>query len=140
MEGTDKVRFCGDCRLHVYNLSAMTRQEAQDLLREDGKVQCAYFYQRADGMMLIQDCPRGLAALAEKSKQGAAFLTRFVVVMCCLFIGLLMILGNQSGGSNSIWEMEPFHTIEAWAPWLRPQCSNTFSYIGNGGRIGSTGS
>ena len=27
MEGDDKVRFCGECELNVYNLSAMTEGE-----------------------------------------------------------------------------------------------------------------
>ncbi len=32
MYGNDRKRFCGDCKLNVYNLSDMTRQEAENLL------------------------------------------------------------------------------------------------------------
>jgi hypothetical protein len=29
MEGTDRVRFCGECKKNVFNLSAMTRRDAE---------------------------------------------------------------------------------------------------------------
>src|SRR5882724_8216225 len=32
MEGNDRVRSCDQCQLQVYNLSAMSQQEAEDLL------------------------------------------------------------------------------------------------------------
>ena len=113
MKGDERVRHCGDCRLNVYNLSAMTRQEAEDLLRVKEGGLCIGYYRRADGMMLTQDCPRGLAALADKSKHGISSLARFVILMCCLFISLLMILGGRGGGGDSMWEMEPFRTVES---------------------------
>ena len=63
MEGDARARFCGQCRKHVYNLSAMTTTAAAELVREkEGKL-CVRFYQRADGTMLHGDeCPVGLAA------------------------------------------------------------------------------
>src|SRR5437763_1363700 len=63
MKGDDKVRFCTDCRLHVYNLSAMGRREAEEVVRgHEGRL-CVRFFQRPDGTVLTQDCPRGLAAV-----------------------------------------------------------------------------
>ena len=32
MEGDEKKRFCGQCNLHVYNVSAMSRGEAEALI------------------------------------------------------------------------------------------------------------
>ena len=32
MYGNDRVRFCGQCNQNVYNLSAMTREEAENLI------------------------------------------------------------------------------------------------------------
>jgi hypothetical protein len=57
MDGDDRARFCGQCRKHVYNFSAMTRAEVENLIREkEGKL-CGRFYRRADGRMLTADCP-----------------------------------------------------------------------------------
>jgi hypothetical protein len=60
MAGDDQVRFCGHCEKNVYNLSAMTRDEAAGLLLEkEGRV-CVRFYQRDDGTVLTADCPVGV--------------------------------------------------------------------------------
>jgi hypothetical protein len=57
MAGTDRVRFCPDCRLNVYNFSAMTRTEVETLVTaRKGRRLCALFYQRADGTMITRDC------------------------------------------------------------------------------------
>ncbi|WP_125205832.1 hypothetical protein [Capsulimonas corticalis] len=46
MAGDESVRFCNRCRSNVYNLSAMTADEAQALVAErEGKL-CVRFYQR----------------------------------------------------------------------------------------------
>src|SRR5262245_216807 len=34
MRGDDRVRFCGHCQKNVFNLIAMTRAEADELLRD----------------------------------------------------------------------------------------------------------
>lgn len=63
MQGTDRIRFCAECRLNVYNLSAMQREEAEMLVREKEGRLCIRFFQRPDGTILTQDCPVGLRAL-----------------------------------------------------------------------------
>jgi hypothetical protein len=60
MQGDDRVRFCAECGKNVYNLSAMTRLEAEALVTEKEGRMCARFYQRADGSALTSDCPVGL--------------------------------------------------------------------------------
>lgn len=60
MLGDDRVRFCLSCEKNVYNLSAMTREEAERLLQERaGGELCVRYYQRADGTIMTQDCPVG---------------------------------------------------------------------------------
>ena len=71
MVGDARVRFCGSCKLNVYNLSDMSRAEAETLVRQaegdDGKAHlCVRFYQRADGTMITADCPVGLLARATR--------------------------------------------------------------------------
>ena len=75
MAGDDRVRFCAECSLHVYNLSAMTRAEAVALVaRTEGRF-CARLYRRADGTVITRDCPVGLRAVRRRVARvaGAAF-------------------------------------------------------------------
>lgn len=62
MQGDERVRHCQQCRLNVYNLSAMTRSELLELVsRREGRV-CGRFYQRKDGTVITRDCPRSVRA------------------------------------------------------------------------------
>lgn len=59
MIGNNRQRFCGECKLTVYNLSGMSRREAENLLvKSEGRL-CARFFRRADGTILTADCPVG---------------------------------------------------------------------------------
>jgi hypothetical protein len=67
MLGDDRVRFCLKCDKNVFNLSAMSREDAEALLRERiGNELCVRFYQRADGTLLTQDCPVGVTKKRRK--------------------------------------------------------------------------
>jgi TonB family protein len=66
MYGNDRVRFCGQCQLNVYNLSAMTKLEAEHLIHNTEGRLCVKFYRRTDGTILTQNCPVGLRAIKEK--------------------------------------------------------------------------
>ncbi len=56
MRGDERVRFCRHCSLHVYNLSGMTRSEAENLVAGAQGRMCVRFYRRADGTVTTQDC------------------------------------------------------------------------------------
>lgn len=77
MVGGDRVRHCAECKLKVYNLSAMTEQQVQQLLTVNrGQRLCGRFYRRADGTVLTQDCPWSLRVAVRKvSRIGTAVLT-----------------------------------------------------------------
>ncbi len=72
MTGDDRVRFCGHCRLNVFNLSALKRDEAIRLLNEKEGRLCVRFFQREDGTVMTADCPVGLAALRQKFRRWTA--------------------------------------------------------------------
>jgi len=62
MRGNDRIRFCKECNLNVYNFSAMTLVEIEDLtLHREGRL-CARLYQRSDGKVLTKNCPVGFRA------------------------------------------------------------------------------
>ena len=60
MKGDNRVRFCGECHLNVYNLSNMKAVDAAALVQQTEGRLCIKFYQRDDGTMLTTDCPKGL--------------------------------------------------------------------------------
>lgn len=63
MSGDDRVRYCGECRLNVYNLSGMSRRDATELIQlVEGRL-CVRFYRRKDGTLLTSDCPIGMRAI-----------------------------------------------------------------------------
>ncbi len=84
MRGDDRVRFCDQCGLNVYNLSGMTRREAERLVAGRDERLCVRFYRAADGTVLTRNCPVGLRALRRRvaSVAGMAFaaVTTFLVV------------------------------------------------------------
>ena len=72
MIGDERARFCGQCRLNVYNLSGMTKREAEALIvNAEGRL-CVRFYRRADGTILTANCPVGLRALKRRLSRVAS--------------------------------------------------------------------
>jgi hypothetical protein len=60
MDGDDRVRFCDECELNVYNLVSMTEAEALELIAESEGRPCVRMYQREDGTVITRDCPVGM--------------------------------------------------------------------------------
>jgi hypothetical protein len=74
MLGNQRSRFCGECKLNVYNLSGMSQREAENLLLNSEGRLCVRFYKRADGTILTKDCPVGWQAIKQRvSKTATAF-------------------------------------------------------------------
>ena len=90
MKGNEQKRFCQHCNLHVYNLSEMTKREAEELIiKTEGRL-CARLYRRADGTVLTKDCPVGLKALRRRLKM------RVGVFLSALFGLSLTALGQET--------------------------------------------
>ncbi len=66
MSGDDRVRHCSGCSKNVYNISDMTRNEANEFLRINGSTPCMTFYRRKDGTILTDNCPVGLRKLRDR--------------------------------------------------------------------------
>ncbi|HUS32942.1 MAG TPA: hypothetical protein VMZ53_30780 [Kofleriaceae bacterium] len=70
MTGDERVRMCGQCNKHVFNLSQMNRSDAEELIVEKNGNLCVRYYQRKDGTILLKDCT--VAASAARRRQIAA--------------------------------------------------------------------
>lgn len=105
MRGGDNIRFCGKCRLNVYNLSGMSRREAEAAVgRREGRV-CVRFYRRPDGTVLTKECGARAAAFARK-------VSRLAFAAICIFIvGLLT--GTTDGVSRWVTQFR-------WPSFLTP--------------------
>lgn len=88
MYGNDRMRFCGDCKLNVYNLSGMSRQEAEDLVTNAEGRLCVRFYRRPDGTILTENCPVGWARVKQRAR--ACTTAAFSLIMSLLG-GLLLV-------------------------------------------------
>lgn len=98
MKGNDRVRFCGECRLKVFNLSQLTESQASALVaRHEGRM-CVMFYRRSDGSVMTRDCPDSGLRLRRRIRAAALMLATAVA----------MLLGAASIGKK---EDNPFRKI-----------------------------
>ena len=90
MRGNDRMRFCGECKLNVYNLSGLTQNEAENLLMaSEGRV-CMRVFKRSDGTVITKDCPVGW----EKMKRRVSRTATAVFALIAGFVGGVGFLGS----------------------------------------------
>jgi len=130
MYGDSRRRFCGDCKLNVYNLSGMTRHEAETLITnaEGGRL-CVRFYKRADGSVMTKDCPVGWAKVKLRTRAFAtAAFSLFIALMSGVFFVSLFSKQKLVIGELKIpfTSPTPNYTMGAIAdsPRLRPNSRN----------------
>lgn len=114
--GGDRIRHCGQCNLNVYNLSNMTRDEAEAIVatKEPGRRLCAGFYQRADGTILTRDCPAGLRAVRLRLVRIGS---RIAAAIAVLLTGAVFARSRdpQRGWSpGGLASIQPFSTLCNW--------------------------
>lgn len=108
MYGDNQKRFCGDCKLNVYNLSGMTRDEAATLVTNAEGRLCVRYYQRADGTVITADCPVGWAKIKARTK---VYATAVASMLVALFSGLLFVSMFSKNKSSTIGQLLiPFTT------------------------------
>ena len=96
MIGSEQMRFCGQCNLNVYNLSGMSRDEAESLIaRNEGRL-CVRFYRRRDGSIINRDCPVGLRAIRDR----VSYWTKAIIAATLTFMATI--------GVYRLSEIRPF--------------------------------
>lgn len=119
MRGGDRVRYCKKCELNVFNISALTREEALDLISEfEGRL-CGRIYRRLDGTVITRDCPigmRGQRPIPVPVKIAAMVLVLLIPVMT-------MIVNRDFRRFVSRYVPEPV------AEWIEPGPSVTLGKL-----------
>lgn len=111
MTGDARQRFCRQCNLHVYNLSDMSRDEAEAFIDSATGRSCVRLYRREDGTVLTRDCPIGLRAVRQRCVRAVAALAGVVVALVSgtLFAGRLKNVGSNLRRPS-----------ETYAEWIEP--------------------
>lgn len=110
MLGDKRKRYCGECKLNVYNLSGMTRAEAENLIMlAEGRL-CVRFYTRADGSVLTEDCPVGWARVKERTKK---YVTALASLIFTFFGALGLVSAFKKSNEVTVGAMIPVSTPKA---------------------------
>lgn len=113
MIGTDRKRFCGECKLNVYNLSGMSISDAEKLLTQSEGRLCVRYYRRADGTILTKDCPVGWAKVRERVSRVA---TAAFSLLMTLFAGVgIMTVFSKEDKAVPRYEMGDYPLMGAVA-------------------------
>jgi hypothetical protein len=120
MTGDERVRHCGLCDQAVYNLSDMTRAEAEALVRGRTGRLCARLYRRSDGTVMTRDCPVG--RLRTVRRRVAAAVGAVGVLLVTLVGWVVGTPGRAREVADRARAVEPFRTVMDWIdPPPRPE-------------------
>jgi hypothetical protein len=115
MTGDERIRACASCNKNVYNLSSMTREEAETLIMAHAGRLCVRYYQRNDGTILLKDCAIGIK---QKRKRRV------------LAAGVLALLGGGVFAAIKLSKPTTLHaaqvtpaatTPDPWAPAIETE-------------------
>ncbi len=113
MTGDERKRFCGDCKLNVFNISEMSTRDAAALIRETEGRACMRLYRRADGTVITDNCPVGLRKVRDRMRKTAAAVVAYLIV-----VGLL---------SGQAQACEPTNVTLGAPSFVSPQATDSIT-------------
>lgn len=129
MVGDNRKRYCGECKLNVYNLSDMNKTEAENfIMNSEGRV-CVRFYTRADGTVLTQDCPVGWAKVRRNLSIAATAVFSLIIGLFGSLFAFTMIRKER----QTVGEMVPVNTnvkVETDKDYCPPTVMGNVSTMG----------
>ena len=114
--GGDRVRYCGQCRLNVYNFAIMSRPEIEEIVRKTEGRLCGQLYLRGDRTVTARNCP--------------ATRTRSIVKRAVAVAGVLLLAGftwvcrtadKPDRSRLPGWLRIPLNMIDPEVSGLKPQ-------------------
>ncbi len=109
MQGDERVRHCDQCKLNVYNISAMSKEDAEQLiLQREGRL-CISLFRRTDGRILTRDCPKGVMRLAKRMIGLGVWLAAACI---SLFVtAAALAVGPRGSGQLRLRVITPFNKV-----------------------------
>ncbi|MCW5823432.1 MAG: hypothetical protein KIT34_11565 [Cyanobacteria bacterium TGS_CYA1] len=98
MDGNERERLCRQCSKKVYNISDLSKKDAEKLLKvNDGKKMCYTFFVRQDGTIKTDNCPSILRPVREKFRS----LQKACSIAMAFLFSISAGLAKDSGQTNS---------------------------------------
>ncbi|MDX2105028.1 MAG: hypothetical protein SFY67_01375 [Candidatus Melainabacteria bacterium] len=88
MDGNERERMCKQCSQKVFNISDMTKSEAETFLAnnvERGDA-CIFYYKRADGTIKTENCPKYLRPV----RDFGSWIYRGAMLVTALAVGVVL--------------------------------------------------
>jgi len=115
MSGDGHVRHCSICQQAVYDLSALTRLEAEKLIREREGRLCIRIHRREDGKVMTRDCPVGRLQMVRRrvaTAIGAAAVLLFTLIGW--LAGRPDCRARAIATVSKVRDVEPIRTVADW--------------------------
>lgn len=127
MIGDARQRHCSACKLNVYNLSEMTRREAENfLINAEGRV-CLRIYRRKDGTVITKDCPVGWAKIKRRVSRSA---TAIFALIAGFFGGVVSLESLKTLRATTNYEKVPEPFFETQNNEYSDDSGGTISFGG----------
>jgi hypothetical protein len=119
MVGDDQVRRCAVCDKDVFNLSGMTRDDAEAVITAANGTLCVRYFKRADGTILTADCPVGKRRV-RKRRLVVAGATVMVAAAGLISYDLMQVGAERLGAQDAQQLVTPTPTPIAPVPLPPP--------------------
>jgi len=100
MEGDERERHCKQCSKTVFNISDLSKKEANEYLQQRSNAShCVKFYLRSDGTITTDDCPRILRPVRNTARfigRVASGLVGVLIYSVSNFVPLLAKVNDDS--------------------------------------------
>jgi len=116
MQGDDRVRYCRHCSLHVYNLSAMRRADAEKLITEtEGRLCVSFFFRRQDGTIITRDC-EGWRLAARKVWRGTYAAIASIICVMLAPLGFASMSDSHKAAPPELCQQQQPERLTGGAP------------------------
>ncbi len=97
MEGDERERLCRQCDKKVYNISQMSKKEAEELLQSSGEgaKKCVKFYQRKDGTITTDECPQFLRPVRDHCRRAFHAVSLAIALLISIVSGTTLFKLNR---------------------------------------------
>ncbi|MDX2107202.1 MAG: hypothetical protein SFY67_12445 [Candidatus Melainabacteria bacterium] len=101
MDGNERERFCKQCSKSVFNISDLSREQANEYLQQrSNESHCVKFYLRSDGTITTDDCPRILRPARNTARFIGRVVAGFVSVLIYSIANSIPLFASENKDSK----------------------------------------